>query len=215
VVRDARACTKPQEGRQGRLRPARVNEANRTATRGAFHRTKTFAPQRPFERPAPAYSSVAALPPRCWHPTLLRPRFLLAEAPRVGSPSTRPVAGGCRASLDLGVVRRLLQPYATHGHTHRAADPRARVELSPRYSLAPTDASCVGLVRTSPHGGPAGRELHATACAYRVPLAWKEQLTGRGFRAKAYRAPLTGIARALLVKPRAPESPVRFAAGPG
>jgi len=71
----------------------------------------------------------------------------------------------------------------THGHTQRAADPRTRVGLSPRYSPAPTDAGCVGppyvaALRTcEPRAARAG--LHR-----RVPLAWMEQLTGRSSRAK-------------------------------
>lgn len=36
---------------------------------------------------------------------------------RAGSPSTRPVASGNRASLDPDAACRLLQPYTTHGHT--------------------------------------------------------------------------------------------------
>jgi len=63
---------------------------------------------------------------------------------RAGLPSTRPVANGEHASLSLGDACRLLQPVTTRGHTLRAFDPRTRVELSPRYSPAPTDAGCVG-----------------------------------------------------------------------
>jgi hypothetical protein len=58
-------------------------------------------------------------------------------------PSTRPVANGRHASLSLGVACRFLQPETTREHTQRASDPRTRVELSPRYSPAPTDAGCV------------------------------------------------------------------------
>jgi hypothetical protein len=63
---------------------------------------------------------------------------------RAGPPSTRPVANGRHASLDLGVACRFLQPETTRGHTQRAFHPRTRVELSLRYSPAPTDAGCVG-----------------------------------------------------------------------
>jgi len=57
---------------------------------------------------------------------------------------------------------------------------------------------------TLPHRGPASLELHAPACARRVPLAWTRQIEGRSVRVKASRALLDDVARALLVAPRAP-----------
>jgi hypothetical protein len=93
--------------------------------------------------------------------------------------------------LNLDVVRRLLQPNTTREHTRRAIDPRTRVGLSPRYSPAPTDASCVGRRRcvAAPWAcepRPARAGLHR-----RVPLARTKQVTGRNTRAKASRALLT------------------------
>jgi hypothetical protein len=44
--------------------PARVNEPTRNLTWGAFHRSKTSAPRRPFRRPARASIGAAAWPPR-------------------------------------------------------------------------------------------------------------------------------------------------------
>jgi len=91
---------------------------------------------------------------------------------RAGFLSTRPAASGRHASLNLDVVRRLLQPNTTHGHTRRAIDPRTRVELSPRYSPAPTDASCVGRCRCvaapwacEPRPARAGFRTSRSACA--------------------------------------------------
>jgi len=74
--------------------------------------------------------------------------------------------------LNLDVVRRLLQPNTTREHTRRAIDPRTRVELSPRYSPAPTDASCVGRCRCvaapwacEPRPARAGFRTSRSACA--------------------------------------------------
>jgi hypothetical protein len=46
----------PLESRQGRRQFARVNDANRQMPRSTFHQARAFAPQRPFERPARAFS---------------------------------------------------------------------------------------------------------------------------------------------------------------
>jgi len=130
--------------RRDRPRPDRVNVRAGRAIRDAFHRTRTFAPQRPLERPAQEFPGFAAWPPRLRFSTPFHPRETLAELSRAGPPSTRPVASGRHASLDLGVACRFLQPETTRGHTQRAFHPRTRVELSLRYSPAPTDAGCVG-----------------------------------------------------------------------
>ena len=74
----------------------------------------------------------------------------------------------------------------------------------------------VALARdTLPHRGPASLDLHVAACAHRVPLSWTGQIEGRGVRGKASRALLDDVARALLVAPRAPGSPVRVVSKPG
>jgi hypothetical protein len=130
--------------RRDRPRPDRVNVRAGRAIRDAFHRARTFAPQRPFERPALEFPGFAAWPPRLRFSTPFHPPRALADSRRAGSPSTRPVANGRHASLDLGVACRFLQPETTRGHTQRAFNPRTRVELSPRCSPAPTDAGCVG-----------------------------------------------------------------------
>jgi hypothetical protein len=130
--------------RRDRPPPDRVNDASLRTIRDAFHRARTFAPQRPLERPAPEFPGFAAWPPRFRFSTPFHPPRALADSRRAGPPSTRPVANGRHASLDLGVACRFLQPETTRGHTQRAFNPRTRVELSPRYSPAPTDAGCVG-----------------------------------------------------------------------
>jgi len=103
---------------------------------------------------------------------------------RAGPPSTRPVANGRHASLDLGVACRLLQPETTRGHTQRAFNPRTRVELSPRYSPAPTDAGCVGprYVAASgacePRAARAGLRTTCSTCVDRASRGPKRSSKG-------------------------------------
>jgi len=78
--------------------------------RDAFHRARTFAPRRPFERPAPEFPGLAAWPPRLPVLDAFSPPSVLAGLSRARSPSTRPAASGRHASLNLGVACRLLQP---------------------------------------------------------------------------------------------------------
>jgi len=87
--------------------------------------------------------------------TLVVPKDREGQAPVHASRCPRD-----RASLSLGASCRLLQPETTHGHTRRGPDPRARVGRMPRYTPAPTDADCVGLLGASPHREPAS---HAPA----------------------------------------------------
>jgi hypothetical protein len=102
----------------------------------------------------------------------------------------------------------------------RAGTPNERSILAREWSFRPAarrhQPMPVALARdTLPHRGPASLELHAPACARRVPLAWTGQLEGRSVRVKASRALLDDVARALLVALRAPGSPVRLATRPG
>jgi len=130
------------------------------------------------------------------------------EPSRARPPSTRPVANGRHASLGLGVACRLLQPETTREHTLRASDPRTRVELSPRYSPAPTDAGCVAPRYVAASGGceprPAPTGLRTTGSTFvdqgksraeafekrraarswtmsRVPFSWRLGHPGRRF----------------------------------
>jgi len=184
--------------------------------RNTFHLTRTFAPRRSLERPAPDFPGPAAWPPRLRFSTPFHLPRILAD----GAAGQAPVhAPRCQRESRFSGPRRRLPTsatcFATRGHTLRAFDPRTRVELSPRCSPAPTDAGCVGLRDALPHRGPASHDLHATACARRVPLAWTRQVMGRSARVKASRALLDEIARALLVAPRAPVSPARFVSRSG
>jgi len=154
-------------------------------TRSVFHRARTVAPQRPFERPASDFVCIATWPPRCGQSTPFHPR-----RPLRAFWSRAPVhAPRCQREARFSEPRRCLPTSATflstRGHTRRAFDPRTRVGLSPRYSPAPTDAGCVGLHDALPHRGPASHSPFAPACARRVPLAWTGQTVGRGARAKA------------------------------
>jgi hypothetical protein len=100
-----------------------------------------------------------------------------------------PVHGPCcrqdRASLDLGVARRLLQPNTTRGHTQRAIDPRTRVELLAPLLAGTNRCRLRWLTDASPHPEPASHDSHAEACAHGVPLAWTGQVAGRRTREKA------------------------------
>jgi hypothetical protein len=97
----------------------------------------------------------------------------------------------------------------------RAGTPNERSILAREWSFRSAtrrhQPMPVALARdTLPHRGPASLDLHAPACARRVPLAWTGQMEGRSVRGKASRALLDDVARALLVAPRAPGSPVRL-----
>lgn len=195
-----RTFTNHLEGCQGRPVLPRVNEKTRIATQGAFHRAKTSAPRRPFERPARASPGSAAWPPRCRSSMPLNSRV-----PRCGAlrePGPRPRArlpAGSRFSEPRASFADFCNRYRRAGTPDRAVCPRTRVRLSPRYPLAPTDASCVGPSAALPRGGPASRALHAPAFARCVPLAW----TGQSARAEALER---RSMRALLTKSRVPSS---------
>jgi hypothetical protein len=203
------------ESRRDRLQLTRVNGASRADDPGCLPSCKDPSP-----RDALSSARLRTSPGSRFGHRMPGSRRLFTpdcpcEHPGAGLPSTCPVANGSHASSSLGAACRLLQPDTSRGHTLRAVDPRTRVELSPRYSPAPTDASCVGLRDALPHRGPASRDLYAPTCVRCVPLAWTRQVTGRSVRAKASRALLDDVARALLVAPRAPGSPARFVAGVG
>jgi hypothetical protein len=182
--------------------------------RGAFHRSRTIAPRRSFERPAPVFADTAALPPRYRLSMPFHPPG--AFRIRVGRAPVH--AARCQRDSRFSGPRRRSPTSATEttrGHTLRAFDPRTRVRLSPRCSPAPTDAGCVGLAMRCRIRKPASHDLHATACARRVPLAWTGQIADRSARVKASCALLDDVARALLVAPRAPGSPARVGARDG
>jgi len=130
---------------------------------------------------------------------------------RARPPSTRPVASGRHASLSLGIACRLLQPETTRGHTLRAFDPRTRVELSPRYSPAPTDAGCVGPGCVA---APRACEPRPARCGLRTLRSTCVDWASRGPKCSSKGEPRApwGMSRdALLVALRAPGSPARLA----
>jgi hypothetical protein len=59
----SRVCTRMRVAKTI-AKHARVNDACWGAVRNAFHRARTFAPQRSFERPAPDFPGVVAWPPQ-------------------------------------------------------------------------------------------------------------------------------------------------------
>jgi len=152
-------------------------------TRGVFHRARTIAPQRPLERPAPDFVCTATWPPRCKRSTPFRPADPL-ESWGLGSRSRAPLPAGARFSEP----RRCLPTSATihrrAGTPNERFSPRTRVELSPHYSPAPTDAGCVGLRGALPYREPASHDPRAPAFARRAPLAWTGRTVGRGARAR-------------------------------
>jgi hypothetical protein len=180
-----------------------VNVRAGRAIRDAFHRARTFAPQRPLERPAPEFPGSAAWPPRFRFSTPFHPREALADS---RGPGPRP-----RAPLPTGDT--LLWTSASLADfcnlKQRAGTPNERSILAREWSFRSAtrrhQPMPVALARdTLPHREPASLDLHAPACARRVPLAWTGQMEGRSVRGKASRALLDDVARALLVAPRAP-----------
>jgi len=171
----------------------------------------SLAPQRPLERPAPDLPCDAAWPPRARFSTPFHPPERPCELP--GGPGSRP-----RAPLPTGVA--LLGASApladfcnlntTRGHTLSSRPILAREwgfrPATRRHQPMPVASASDG---ASPHRGPASHDPYAPTCVRRVPLARTRRIAGRSARAKANRALLDEIARALLVAPRAPGSPAR------
>jgi hypothetical protein len=148
---------------------------------------------------------VAAGLPRCrlsTPSTLAHLTMGRSSDPRSHEPRCR---RGC-ASLDLGAARRFLQPNTTRGHTQRALDPRARVELLAPLLAGTNRCRLRWLPDASPHREPASHDLLAAACARSAPLAWTGQIMGRRTRERQARC-WTNVARALLEALRAPGSP--------
>lgn len=187
------ARTRSCEIRQGRLQPARVKRTSRSTTRDAFHLAKTFAPQCPFERSAPACSGAVALPPQPRCSTPLRPYGSFGDE-GLGSRPRAPLPRDARFSEPRS--RSLTSATkSTRGHTQRAVAPRPRVRLSPHYPPTSFDVGCVGHGGMLPYHQPASRDLHSAGFHRRLPLAWTEQITGRAARAKA---------KLEVVRPRVP-----------
>jgi hypothetical protein len=115
-------------------------------------------------------------------------------------PVHAPVCQRDRVSLNLGVVRRLLQPMSTRGHTQSSClSSHASGAFTPL--LAGTNRCQLRwpFRRVAAWGGPASRALHTPAFARCVPLAWTRQSA----RAEALER---RSMRALLTKSRVPSS---------
>jgi len=164
----------------------------------------------PFRAPGSGLPRVVAWPPPLWLSTPLRLPGSF-ESRELGPRPPAPLPQGARF-LNLDVVRGLLQPCSTRGHTHRAVDPRARVRLSPHCSPAyEIPAALAHRCVTAPRAGEP-RSAHDGFHRH-APLAWKTDHGSKRSRQGA-RA-LDEIVRPLLVAPRAPGSPARLASRPG
>jgi hypothetical protein len=145
-------------------RSARVNDANRKTIRGAFHRSRTFAPQRPLGRPAPIFTSPAAWPPRCSLPTPLHPsRVLWRSRESWAAVHVIPLPAGIALLSASVVARRLLQPFRRTGTPFELPILAREWSFRPAARLAPTDARlrrslrCVAAPRTcEPRSAHAG-----------------------------------------------------------
>jgi hypothetical protein len=181
--------------RRDRRQPDRVNGAGCSDDPGHLPSDELPRPATPSRAPGsgvPRLRGLAAAVSGCRH--LFTSLWILADTTDGQAPVHVPRCQ--RESRFSGPRRRLPTSatcFATRGHTLRAIDPRTRVELSLRCSPAPTDAGCVGLRDALPHRGPASHDLHATACARCVPLAWTRQNVGRSARVKASRALLDDV----------------------
>ena len=114
-------------------------------------------------------------------------------------PVLTPVCHRDRVSLDLGVVRRLLQPMSTRGHTLSSCRPSHASEAFAPLLAGTNRCQLRWPLHTLPCGEPASRALHTPAFARCAPLAWTRQSA----RAEALER---RSMRALLTKSRVPSS---------
>jgi len=127
------------------------------AARDAFHTTRTFAPRRSLERPAPACACHAVWPPRGRFSTPFHQRVFRTRWP--GYRSRAPLPPGTRFSLALATLADFCNLNTTHGHTR----------TSPRSShasgaLAPLRAGTNRCRLRWPFGALPHRGLRATTC---------------------------------------------------
>jgi hypothetical protein len=136
------------------------------------------------------------------------------EIPReLGRRPRHPVASRDCASLGLGRRSPTSATVSTYGHALRAVDPRTRVGLSPRCSPGTNRCRVASVSPVRCHTVDLRAAIRSRRLSLRrAPLARTRRITGRGARAKAWFArSFDDVARALLVTPRAPGSPARFA----
>lgn len=153
-------------------------------TRGVFHRARTVAPQRPFERPAPDFVCMATWPPPSRLSTPFHPRRPFRA---VGGQA--PVhAPRCQREARFYEPRRCLPISATFHR--RAGTPDERSILAREWGFRPAtrrhQPMPVALVPRCV-AAPGTCEPRSVRAGFRrrVPLAWTGQTVGRGARAKA------------------------------
>jgi len=141
---------------------------------------------------------------------------LLAEIFVSLVPVHAPVCQRDRVSLNLGVVRRLLQPMSTRGHTLSSClSSHASGAFTPL--LAGTNRCQLRwpFRRVAAWGAGEPRTAHPGFRTVRSTCVDEAGCAGRSAREKAETRALDDVARALLVTLRAPGSPVRLALGSG
>jgi hypothetical protein len=124
-----------REGRRDRPQIARVNERSGSDDPRCLPSSRTFAPRRPFERPAPDFTRAAALPPPRPLPTPLHLHEPFRYSRRLGRRPRVPLPAGMHASLGLG--RR--SPTSATIHDARA-HPSSRQSSHASGTLAPLPA---------------------------------------------------------------------------
>lgn len=118
----------------------------------------------------------------------------------LGRRPRHPVASRDCASLGLGRRSPTSATVTTYGHTLRAADPRTRVELSPRCSPGTNRCQVASVSPVRCHTGDLRAAIRSRRLSLRrAPLARTRRITGRGVREKAG-------SRALLTMSRVPFS---------
>jgi len=198
-------------------RPRERSGAGKTI-RGAFHRSRTFAPQRPLGRPAPDFTSRAVWPPRCPLPTPLHTRGPCEGIPReLGRRPRVPLPAGSRFSRPRSPLADFCNRMRRTGTPFRAADPRTRAGLAPCCS--PASAMPVASARpVRRHTGGLRAMIRSRRLSLRRDLRYCPSRADRGRGASRAEAPeqrrfarsFEYVARALLLTPRAPGSPARF-----
>jgi len=180
----ARASVRPHSGRQDHPPRARVNDARCRSDPRCLPSSKDRRPAAPSRAPGSGLRLHRDLAVAMRTINAFSPPPTLSSLWELGSRPRAPLPAGTRFSEPRRCVADFCNHSSTRGHTQRAFSTRTRVELSPRYWPAPTDAGCVGLRGALPHRGPASHDPRAPAFARRAPLAWTGRIVGRGARAR-------------------------------
>jgi len=132
----ARTDYPPAENRRDRSPPARVNDASREAIRDAFRRSRTFAPQHPFECPAPDFHRLMAWPPcPCFSSSLSRTQDSCEPPRTLGLRPRVPLPFGSTLLKTNVTLADFCNLVTTHEHTLRAfQSSRASGALAPLHA---------------------------------------------------------------------------------